>query len=112
MDVVLSICLQSDIPAGQTGKLGTSAVQLSGGPVPTTSVLSGSSKSHPMPGGAPFKTTRDRQAGKRKDLDSMFNSLLCDSLLCYSMLLYTLSSSLLKIIPRMLEINFDSLEEI
>ncbi|KAG7940838.1 hypothetical protein I3843_16G006500 [Carya illinoinensis] len=112
VDVVLSICLQSDVPAGQTGKLGTSAVQLSGGPVPTTSVLSGSSKSHPMPGGAPFKTTRDRQAGKRKDLDSMFNSLLCDSLLCYSMLLYTLSTSLLKIIPRMLEINFDSLEEI
>ena len=69
VDVVLSICLQSDIPAGQTGKSGTYPMQLSGGPAPSTSDLSGSSKAHPIPSASSFKPTRDRQSGKRKDLD-------------------------------------------
>ncbi|XP_057995120.1 cleavage stimulation factor subunit 77 isoform X1 [Hevea brasiliensis] len=62
VDIVLSICLQSDIPNGQAGKLGTS-------PAPATSDLSGSSKSRPVPSGSSFKQLRDRQSGKRKDLD-------------------------------------------
>lgn len=69
VDVVLSICLQSDIPAGQTGKSGTYPMQLSGGPAPSTSDLSGSSKAHPIPSASSFNPTRDRQSGKRKDLD-------------------------------------------
>lgn len=67
MDVVLSICLQSNVSTGQTGL----STQLAAGPVPSTSDLSGSSKSHPIPSGSSFKPMRDRQPGKRKDLDSM-----------------------------------------
>ncbi|XP_034698955.1 cleavage stimulation factor subunit 77-like isoform X2 [Vitis riparia] len=65
VDVVLSICLQSNVSTGQT-RLST---QLAAGPVPSTSDLSGSSKSHPIPSGSSFKPMRDRQPGKRKDLD-------------------------------------------
>ncbi|KAM4123431.1 hypothetical protein ACJW30_01G160000 [Castanea mollissima] len=69
VDIVLSICLQSDIPAGYTGKSGPSLAQLSGGPAPSLSDVSGSSKAHPILSGSSFKPTRDRQSGKRKDLD-------------------------------------------
>ncbi|KAL4651680.1 hypothetical protein ACB092_01G178400 [Castanea dentata] len=69
VDIVLSICLQSDIPAGYTGKSGPSPPQLSGGPAPSLSDVSGSSKAHPILSGSSFKPTRDRQSGKRKDLD-------------------------------------------
>ncbi|KAL0454210.1 UNVERIFIED_CONTAM: Cleavage stimulation factor subunit [Sesamum latifolium] len=55
VDFVLSICLQSNISTSR--KSGTPQ-QLSAGPAPSTSDLSGSSK---------FKQTRDRQPGKRKD---------------------------------------------
>ncbi|CBI24084.3 hypothetical protein VitviT2T_017065 [Vitis vinifera] len=65
VDVVLSICLQSNVSTGQTGL----STQLAAGPVPSTSDLSGSSKSHPVPSGSSFKPMRDRQPGKRKDLD-------------------------------------------
>ncbi|MCH97838.1 cleavage stimulation factor subunit 3-like, partial [Trifolium medium] len=47
VDIVLSICLQSDFPTGQSGKAGIPS-QLPGGPAPATSELSGSSKSHPV----------------------------------------------------------------
>lgn len=43
--------------------------QQQGGSAPSTSDLSGSSK---------YKSTRDRQAGKRKDLESMFKTILQD----------------------------------
>lgn len=69
VDIVLSICLQGDIPAGYSGKSGTSPAQLSGGPAPSLSDVSGSSKAHPILSGSSFKPTRDRQSGKRKDLD-------------------------------------------
>ena len=68
VDVVLSICLQSDIPtASQPGKSGTATTKLQSGPSPTTSDLSGSSRSHPILSGSSFKPTR----GKRKEIDSM-----------------------------------------
>ncbi|KAF8395611.1 hypothetical protein HHK36_019561 [Tetracentron sinense] len=69
VDVVLSISLQSNIPTGQTGKSANSSQQFPAGPAPSTSDLSGSNKSRPNPSGSSFKSTRDRQAGKRKDLD-------------------------------------------
>ncbi|KAL2231584.1 cleavage stimulation factor subunit 77 [Sesamum indicum] len=56
VDFVISICLQSNITSASR-KSGTPQ-QLSAGPAPSTSDLSGSSK---------FKQTRDRQPGKRKD---------------------------------------------
>lgn len=70
VDIVLSICLQSDLPTGQSGKIGAPP-QLPTGPAPSTSELSGSSKSHPMPSGSSLKPTSKRQYGKRKELDSM-----------------------------------------
>lgn len=66
IDFVLSICLQSNIPTGQTGKSVNPSTQLQTGPAPSTSDLSGSSKPHPVPSGSSFKTTRDR---KRRDAD-------------------------------------------
>lgn len=60
VDVVLSICLQSDLPVNPAGKLASSS---SHGPAPSTSDLSGSNKSHPIPG------PRGRHLGKRKDSD-------------------------------------------
>ncbi|XP_039053919.1 cleavage stimulation factor subunit 77-like isoform X2 [Hibiscus syriacus] len=59
VDVVLSICLQNDFPTGQTKKSMNLPSQRTAGPAPSTSDLSGSSKSHPIP---------RRQLGKRKDL--------------------------------------------
>ncbi|KAJ6703806.1 RNA CLEAVAGE STIMULATION FACTOR [Salix viminalis] len=66
VDIVLSICLQSDLPVGKTGKSGATQNPMSSGPA--TSDLSGSSRSRPVPSGSSFKT-RDRQSGKRKDRD-------------------------------------------
>lgn len=68
VDIVLSICLQSDIPTGQTGKSVTPPTLMPAGPAPSTSDISGSNKSHPIPSGSSFKP-RDRQSQKRKDLD-------------------------------------------
>ncbi|CAI8586099.1 unnamed protein product [Vicia faba] len=51
VDIVLSICLQNDLPMGQSGKIGIQS-QLPGGPAPATSELSGSN-----------------HYGKRKELD-------------------------------------------
>ncbi|KAJ0099429.1 hypothetical protein Patl1_19754 [Pistacia atlantica] len=72
VDVVLSICLQSDIPRGQTGKSGTFPAQTPAGPATSASDVSGSTRSHPGPSGSSFKQTRDKQSLKRKDLDSKF----------------------------------------
>ncbi|CAK7355911.1 unnamed protein product [Dovyalis caffra] len=66
VDIVLSICLQSDVPIGQTGKSRTALSPMPSGAAPATSDLSGSSKSRPVPSGSSFKT-RDRQSGKRKE---------------------------------------------
>ncbi|XP_045789669.1 cleavage stimulation factor subunit 77 isoform X1 [Trifolium pratense] len=68
VDIVLSICLQSDFPTGQSGKAGIPS-QLPGGPAPATSDLSGSSKSHPVQSGLANKPTGRKQYGKRKELD-------------------------------------------
>ncbi|XP_029125437.1 cleavage stimulation factor subunit 77 isoform X1 [Cajanus cajan] len=79
VDIVLSICLQSDLPTGQSGKTGIPTqvqsgkagipAQLPAGPAPATSELSGSSKSHPVQSGVSMKPTSNRQYGKRRDLD-------------------------------------------
>ncbi|XP_048437696.1 cleavage stimulation factor subunit 77 isoform X1 [Pyrus x bretschneideri] len=66
VDVVLSICLQNDVPTPQPGKSGTAPMPLASIPVPSTSDLSVSSKSHPILSGSSFKPSR----GKRKHLDS------------------------------------------
>ncbi|XP_027112409.1 cleavage stimulation factor subunit 77-like [Coffea arabica] len=58
VDFVLAICLQSNIPLMPVRA--ANSTQLQTGPAPSTSDLSGSSK---------FKPTRDRHAGKRKDVD-------------------------------------------
>ncbi|KAM7273744.1 hypothetical protein ACFE04_028408 [Oxalis oulophora] len=68
VDIVLSICLQSDIPIGQTAKPGPPQMKPLGGPTPSTSDISGSSKSHPIQSGSSFRP-RDRRPGKRKDLN-------------------------------------------
>ncbi|XP_022746886.1 cleavage stimulation factor subunit 77 isoform X6 [Durio zibethinus] len=68
VDIVLSICLQNDLPTDQAKKSTTIPSQRTTGPAPTTSDLSGSSKSHPIPSSSSFRP-RDRQLGKRKDLD-------------------------------------------
>ncbi|KAK1578044.1 hypothetical protein Q3G72_027104 [Acer saccharum] len=68
VDIVLSICLQSDIPTGQIGKSVTPSTQMPAGPAPSTSDISGSNRSHPIPSGSSFKP-RDRKSQKRKDLD-------------------------------------------
>ncbi|OMP02033.1 RNA-processing protein, HAT helix [Corchorus capsularis] len=68
VDIVLSICLQSDLPTGQTKKSTTVPSQRTAGPAPSTSDLSGSSKSHPVPSSSSFRP-RDRHLGKRKDQD-------------------------------------------
>ncbi|WJX29692.1 Cleavage stimulation factor subunit 77 [Trifolium repens] len=68
VDIVLSICLQSDFPTSQSGKAGIPS-QLTGGPAPATSELSGSSKSHPVQSGLSHKQTGRKQYGKRKELD-------------------------------------------
>lgn len=67
VDVVLSICLQSDVPAAPTSnvKSGTATTQLRSVAAPTTSDLSASTKSHPVPSASSFKPNRS----KRKDRD-------------------------------------------
>ncbi|KAK4377260.1 hypothetical protein RND71_003556 [Anisodus tanguticus] len=57
-DFVISVCLQSNIPSA-AGKSGTATLPSQSGPAPSTSDLSDSSK---------FRS-RDRQPGKRKDMD-------------------------------------------
>ncbi|XP_044468695.1 cleavage stimulation factor subunit 77 isoform X2 [Mangifera indica] len=69
VDVVLSICLQSDLSRGQAGKSRTFPAQTPAGPATSASDVSGSTKSHPVPSGSSFKPTRDKQFLKRKDLD-------------------------------------------
>lgn len=69
VDIVLSICLQSDLPTGQSGKVGIPS-QLPAGPAPATSELSGSSKSHPVQSGLSHMQPGRKQYGKRKQLDS------------------------------------------
>ncbi|QCD92837.1 cleavage stimulation factor subunit 3 [Vigna unguiculata] len=79
VDIVLSICLQSDLPTGQSAKTGISTQvqtgkagipsQLSAGYAPATSELSGSTKSHPVPSGVSLKPGSNRQYGKRKESD-------------------------------------------
>ncbi|XP_056170608.1 cleavage stimulation factor subunit 77 isoform X3 [Syzygium oleosum] len=69
VDIVLSICLQSNIPAGQMGKSGTMTKQSVPVHAPSVSEVSGSSKSRPMPSGSSYKQTGDRQSGKRRGQD-------------------------------------------
>ncbi|XP_048138180.1 cleavage stimulation factor subunit 77 isoform X2 [Rhodamnia argentea] len=69
VDIVLSICLQSNIPAGQKGKSGSMTKQSVPVHAPSVSEVSGSSKSRPMPSGSSYKQTGDRQSGKRKGPD-------------------------------------------
>ncbi|XP_010537545.1 PREDICTED: cleavage stimulation factor subunit 77 [Tarenaya hassleriana] len=66
VDIVLSICLQSDIPTYQTGRPGFSAKTPSN-TSPNPSETSGSTRSHP--GGPSQRLSRDRRSAKRKDLD-------------------------------------------
>ncbi|KAK3024538.1 hypothetical protein RJ639_043730 [Escallonia herrerae] len=63
VDFVLSVCLQSKIPTSQTGKSGGTSIRVHAGPAPTTSDISGSSKTH-----LNHKPMRDKP-GKRKDLN-------------------------------------------
>ncbi|KAL1338561.1 hypothetical protein HN51_033182 [Arachis hypogaea] len=77
VDIVLSICLQSDQLPGQSGKGGNPTplqsgkagipAQLPSGPA--TSELSGSGKPHPVPSGLSLKPTSNRNYGKRKEFD-------------------------------------------
>lgn len=67
VDIVLSVCLESDIPTVPSVKSGATPAQGSAGPVPTTSD-SGTSKSHAFSNSS-LKHTRDRQSAKRKDYD-------------------------------------------
>ncbi|ONK55468.1 uncharacterized protein A4U43_UnF2920 [Asparagus officinalis] len=64
VDLVLSILLQSNIPTGQVGKPG-STQQAAAGTAPSTSDLSGSSRSRLNPNGSLHRP----QSGKRKDLN-------------------------------------------
>ncbi|KAK1404360.1 Cleavage stimulation factor subunit 77 [Heracleum sosnowskyi] len=66
VDFVLSICMQSNFPAKQAGKPGTTSKQMQGVAAPS---LSDTNKSHPVPNSSANKPTRDRQTGKRKDFD-------------------------------------------
>ncbi|CAK8533072.1 unnamed protein product [Lathyrus sativus] len=68
VDIVLSICLQNDLPIGQSGKTGIPS-QLPGGSAPATSELSGSSKSHPVQSGLSHKPTGRKHYGKRKEFN-------------------------------------------
>lgn len=70
IDVVLSILLQSPTPTARIGKPAVSLQQMQAGPGPSTSDLSGSTKTR-MNNGPSHKLPRDEQSGKRKYLDSM-----------------------------------------
>lgn len=69
VDFVISICLQSNIPPASAKP--SAPQQLPSGPVPSASDVSGSSK---------LRQTRDRQAGKRKGMESM--SLFLSFMFC------------------------------
>ncbi|KAL8097037.1 cleavage stimulation factor subunit 77 [Apium graveolens] len=69
VDFVLSICMQTNFPAKQAGKPGTTSKQLQGVTVPSLSDISGSNKSHLGPNSSTYKPTRERQVAKRKDFD-------------------------------------------
>ncbi|XP_029117470.1 cleavage stimulation factor subunit 77 isoform X3 [Elaeis guineensis] len=66
VDMVLSILLQSTAPTGQLGKPTTQ--QIPAGPAPSTSDLSGSSRTRLNPNGS-SRLPREGHSGKRKDLD-------------------------------------------
>ncbi|XP_042375309.1 cleavage stimulation factor subunit 77-like isoform X1 [Zingiber officinale] len=68
IDVVLSILLQSPTPTTRIGKPAVSLQQMQAGPGPSTSDLSGSTKTR-MNNGPSHKLPRDEQSGKRKYLD-------------------------------------------
>lgn len=68
VDLVLSILLQSNIPTGQVGKP-ASAQQAAVGTTPTTSDISGSSRTRQNPNGSSHRLPREGPSGKRKDLD-------------------------------------------
>lgn len=66
VDIVLSICLQSDLPVSQSAKPASGKSQMPSGPSPSASDPSGAGKSR---AGSSFRT-RERQTGKRKDSES------------------------------------------
>ncbi|GAB4858026.1 Cleavage stimulation factor subunit 77 [Ancistrocladus abbreviatus] len=66
-DFVLSICLQSNIPTGQTVKPGVPPVQVAAGGSNREPTVS--TKSRPALSGSSMRTSRDRQSGKRKDME-------------------------------------------
>lgn len=66
IDVVLSILLQSNIQSVQASNPASSATQLTAIPGPTTSELSGSSKTRPQPNGSLHGAAR-RHMGRRQD---------------------------------------------
>ncbi|KAH7677452.1 mRNA cleavage and polyadenylation factor I complex subunit RNA14 protein [Dioscorea alata] len=68
VDLVLSILLQSPISTGLPGKT-SSVSQMPGGPAPSTSDLSGSSKSRMNPNGSSQRIVREGPSGKRKELE-------------------------------------------
>lgn len=68
--MVLSILLQSPISTGLPGKT-SSVSQMPGGPAPSTSDLSGSSKSRMNPNGSSQRIVREGLSGKRKELESI-----------------------------------------
>ncbi|WOK95921.1 cleavage stimulation factor subunit 77 [Canna indica] len=68
VDLVISILQQSSIPTGQIGKPAGSFQQLPAGQGPSTSDLSGSSKTR-MNNGPSSRLPRDGPLGKRKNLD-------------------------------------------
>lgn len=70
VDMVLSILLQSPISTGLPGKT-SSVSQMPGGPAPSTSDLSGSSKSRMNPNGSSQRIVREGLSGKRKELESI-----------------------------------------
>ncbi|KAJ8422508.1 hypothetical protein Cgig2_030843 [Carnegiea gigantea] len=68
VDLVLSICLQSNTMTGQAAKQSTSVTQ--GVAAPSISEPSGTNKSRPVPSGSSVRMTRP--SVKKKDADSMF----------------------------------------
>lgn len=72
VDLVLSILLQSNISTGQPGKQ-ASGQQVSIGTTPSTSDLSGSSRTRLNPNGLSHRLPTEGLSGKRKDTDSMLS---------------------------------------
>ncbi|XP_072996994.1 cleavage stimulation factor subunit 77 [Typha latifolia] len=69
LDVVLSVLLQGNIPTGQIGRQASSSQQMPTGPGPSTSDLSGSSRTRLNQNGSLQRFSRDGQSAKRKDID-------------------------------------------